>query len=188
MSDFEYLHWWRLHSLCGQFVPVFDHSHRKKCGVKIEFCMFYCMSIACCPVNEQCLLFCPSHQVLTDTDELPCPESSPLRLQSHSSLNLFSLEKCVTALILLALCWTHSSRSLPLMVWETSSGHCTPDGTSSVQSGEEPVVHQDPLVLHCKAALLRVGPQPIPGTWGFPLQQQDLAFPLTDLCENLFCP
>lgn len=91
----------------------------RKHGVKIEFCIFHLMSIVCCPVSEQCLFFCPSHQVLTDTDELPCPEPSPLRLQSHNSLNLFSLEKCVTALILLTLCWTHSRRFLPLMLWET---------------------------------------------------------------------
>lgn len=125
------------------------------------------MSIISCPVNEHCLFFSPCHQVLTDIDELPCPESSPLRLQSPSSLCLSSFEKCVSALILLALCWTHSSRSLPLVVWEPRSEHCTPNVTSSVQSREEPIVHQDPQVLLCKAALLLVRPQPIPGAWEF---------------------
>lgn len=132
--------------------------------------------IVSCPVNEQCLFFSPSHQVLTDTDELSCPVSSPLRLQSHSSLSLFSLEKCISALILSALCWTHSSRSLPLMVWETKSEHCTPGGTSSVQSREELVIHQDSQVFLWKAALLLVRPQPIPGTWGFSSPAAGLGF------------
>lgn len=146
----------------------------KKCGVQIEFCVVYHISIVSCPVNEQCLSFSPSHQMLTDTDELPCPESSPLRLQSHSSLSVFSLEKCISALILLALCWTHSSRSLPVLVWVTRSEHsrwdlisaewrgaCCPPGLSgaSLQS----------CFPACQA-------QPIPGTWGFSSPAAGLGF------------
>lgn len=125
------------------------------------------MFIVSCPVNEQCPFFSPSHQVLTDIDELPCPESSPLRLQSPSSLSLSSMEKCISASILLALCWIHSSKSLPLVVWEPRSEHCTPGGASSVQSREEPVVHQDPQCFFAKLLFLLVRPQPIPGTWVF---------------------
>ena len=96
--------------------------------VQIEFLVFGFLPIASCPVTglhweeTGSMFFTPSHQIYVNIDE-NCLSLFRSRLNNPRSLSLFSCERCYNPVILVALCWTCSAKSMSFV----STGPSTPN-------------------------------------------------------------
>ena len=128
-----------------QHLSMFDHLHSEKCHLVFRqnfyFFNFYFVPIASCPVTgddgEEAgfLNFIPSHQEFIHIDEIPWAFSSPGWTVPVPSA---SYERCSSPLnAFMALCWTHTSMSMPLLYWGAQNWTQCSTCVSSVLSREE---------------------------------------------------
>ena len=120
-SGLEHHQRWRLRSLSGWTISMFDHYHSKKVFfcVQMEFHVFWFVPVASCPVTRHYQaksgsIFTLFHQVLIRS---PLKLTLP-RLTSPRFLSLSSSEKCSWPIItFVTLCWTCFSMSVSFSHW-----------------------------------------------------------------------